>query len=164
MITKTAIGLFEGSLFALPHAIGFHQGDESAGSALLNTGGDVLALKAGDAIYNGVVKPKNYAFLGRNQDRNGLLKAPSKFREKRQKIFGYRGPFLAKHWGRALGHGIGRIALSMPMFTLTSNILTPIGDKLLPYRRKQSDMRTPTMLKPPAAVQADAYNRISGVR
>jgi hypothetical protein len=137
MITKTAIGLLEGGLFALPHAMGYYTGDESAGGAILNTGGDLLALKAGDAIYNGVVKPKDYAFWGRDQTKSGLMKKPTPAPKngKQPKPVKYKGPLLAKHWAKSLGHGLGRIAVGMPLFTLTDKILTPLGDKLLPNRR-----------------------------
>ena len=126
MITKLAAGmagkLLTTGLMGLPHATGYMSGDESAGAALLGIPGDMAAVYAGDKLYDKFVKPDQKA---------KLLNEKTKVLDPKTWKHG-----LGKGWYKVLGHGVGRLALSIPMFSLFGTATNYLGDKILPHKRK----------------------------
>ena len=126
MITKLAVSLAGGiataGIPALTHGLGYANGEESAGAAMLGVPADIVALHAGDKLYDKLVKPDTNA----------------QFLNKKTKVLDPKTwkNGLGKGWYKVLGHGAGRLAMSMPVFALTGMATNYLGDKILPHKRK----------------------------
>ena len=107
-------GLINGGLWVAPDMLAAYNGESSIGSAAGSAIGAYTGLKAGEGLYNKIVKPMPTPEINPN------LKWYQKV-----------APYL-KGKAKSFGHGLGRFAAGTAMLSAAAPMASAIGDYIAP--------------------------------